>query len=438
MNTNLNNRLTSAKQKLNNNIKTAPQRNQTILGRLTGLTDTFKNIFTSANPDTKSNTTTSSSNNKKPAKTNNTNTQEPTSSSDNPFNNPILLFLLLAITLGFIGYGLYRYYSTETEIQNGKSFYGQDILTYQPIFKMTTDKLEKCIPRCEADPMCSGITYNADEQLCVGTKNGVLRDDAANISSWIKPADQVGDIKTDTLLGYVSSYKVITADKISFPSNPYEFSWSMFIYVNDFYANHGSWRHILHKGTEPDARQLETQNWEDILSEYPDQSIGLWMAPFNNNIRIAITTLTTNYADGSSRTSDYPHAMAQAYDGSGNVFLSDKPNNPLRDPTKTKNKRQVSSYNKNVEFIDIPHFPNKVLTHLTVNVINDVVEIYRNGLLTKSYTLAGRPEFNKGNLYIMKPKTLDGSLHNLTYTPGYLNLASIRDIMAVKDKIIIS
>ena len=246
----------------------------------------------------------------------------------------------------------------------------------------------------------------------------------------------MSDIKTETLLGYVSSYKVITADKLSFPSNPYEFSWSMFIYVNDFYANHGSWRHILHKGTEPDARQLETQNWEDILAEYPDQSIGIWMAPFNNNIRIAITTLTTNYVEGN--TPGYPHALAQAYDESGNVFLTDKPNNPLRDPTKSRVKRQVSGYNKNVEFIDIPHFPNKVLTHLTVNVINDVVEIYRNGLLTKSYTLAGRPEFNKGNLYIMKPKTLDGSLHNLTYTPGYLNLASIRDIMKEKDKIIIS
>jgi hypothetical protein len=414
---NINKRLANSKSAISNSLssKQINNKSKTVLDKLTGFTSTFTDAFKSNNKEP--------ANNKSRTGTNaNVDLATGYGKEDNPFDNPMLLATLVIITLAFAGYGIYKYYNTGNQVQPGKSFYGENILTYEPLFRINSEKIEPCIKQCERDSLCSGVTFNQTEQTCVGTKRGVLRSDEPDISSWVKPADysKVTDILAQVnspLAGYVSSYMVIKSDQLSFPGNPYQFNWSMYMYINDFYENHGTWRHIMHKGTEPDSRQLDTPNWEDILADFPDQSIGIWMAPYNNNIRIALTTLTTNYIDQAPLPA--PHAMAQNQNmpGSGSG-------------------RRVAGYAKNVEFLDIPHFPNKKLVHLSVNVLDNSLEVYKDGLLYKTFHLVGRPEFNKGgNLYMLKPKTLDGSLFNVTYNPRYLGIAGIKKLMADADKL---
>ena len=364
---NINTKLNKAKQDIRQNINTP---GTSITDKLSGLTNTFKNMFTANNNAKLSTAQTNTSGNKvKPANNN---------SIDNPFNNPIMLWSLIIITLGFMIYGLYYYYTSTSSIQQGKSYYGDDLLNYSPVFKLNTEQIDPCIKRCESDPLCDGITFNRDELTCVGTKRGVLRDDDDSLSAWVKPATSQSSNtsnKSIILVGLAKENVTISADKISYPGNPYEFNWSMYLYLNDHLANHGSWRQILHKGSEM-TDQIDTPNWEDILAQIPDQSVGIWMSPFNNNLRIALTTVT----QGKKTMIVSQHAHVDATSGTLNP-ISNIPE-------------------KNIEFFDIYQFPVKKLKHLSVNVLSSSIEVYLDGMLYKVFSLTGRPEFNRGNLYI--------------------------------------
>lgn len=402
MSNNINARLNKATQNVKQEINTA---GTSITNKLTGLTNTFKNMFTANN-------TSSRVNNKNAQRTQSKSVSNSDTNLDNPFNNPIMLWSLVIISVGFMIYGLYYYYRTTSTIQPAKSYYGDDLLNYSPVFKLNTEQIEPCIKRCEADPLCDGITFNSDELTCVGTKRGILRDDDASLSAWVKPVtdkDSNKNNKSIILVGLAKESVSISADKISYPGNPYEFNWSMYLYLNDHIANHGSWRHILHKGSEL-TDQIDTPNWEDILAQFPDQSVGIWMAPFNNNLRIALTTITNRIQNTSSEQHAYKHAYAGEHD-----------------PVKSWS---PSAYEKNIEFFDIYQFPVKKLKHLSVNVLTDTIEVYIDGMLYKVFSLVGKPEFNRGNLYVMKPKTVDGYIQKLSYAPAALKINDVRALLS--------
>jgi hypothetical protein len=402
MSNNINARLNKAKQNVKQEINTA---GTSITNKLTGLTNTFKNMFTANN-------TSSRVNNKNTQRPQNKSVSNSDTNLDNPFNNPIMLWSLVIISVGFMIYGLYYYYRTTSTIQPAKSYYGDDLLNYSPVFKLNTEQIEPCIKRCEADPLCDGITFNRDELTCVGTKRGILRDDDTSLSAWVKPVtdkDSNKNNKSIILVGLAKESVAISADKISYPGNPYEFNWSIYLYLNDHIANHGSWRHILHKGSEL-TDQIDTPNWEDILAQFPDQSVGIWMAPFNNNLRIALTTITNRIQNTSSEQHAYKHAYAGEHD-----------------PVKSWS---PSAYEKNIEFFDIYQFPVKKLKHLSVNVLTDTVEVYIDGMIYKVFSLVGKPEFNRGNLYVMKPKTVDGYIQKLSYAPAALKINDVRALLS--------
>ena len=442
MSNNINARLNKATQNVKQEINTP---GTSITNKLTGLTNTFKNMFTANNTSTRINNKNSNLNK---SGTQNKSVSNSNTNMDNPFNNPIMLWSLVIISLGFIVYGLYYYYTTTGTVQPAKSYYGDDLLNYSPVFKLNTEQIEPCIKRCEADPLCDGITFNRDELTCVGTKRGILRNDDDSLSAWVKPVTDPNRDKNNKsiiLVGLAKENVSISADKISYPGNPYEFNWSMYLYLNDHNANHGTWRHILHKGSEV-TDQIDTANWEDVLAQFPDQSVGIWMAPFNNNLRIALTTVTNSIQENAGEHA-YKHAYsgeldpeyvhAHAYSGeldpvTGNIFLTDKPNPPFMDMSKSKRlaNRANTNYEKNIEFFDIYQFPVKKLKHLSVNVLTDTVEVYMDGLIYKVFSLTGKPEFNRGNLYVMNPKTVDGYIQKLSYAPAALKINDVRALLS--------
>lgn len=202
-------------------------------------------------------------------------------------NNPTLFFVILSIALFFIVYVLYNYGFTVSSIKPASTFYDKDLLNFNPIFNIQTDSLDDCIDRCDKDIYCAGITYNTDNDKCVGTKEGTLRPDESNFISYIKKKNN--ESGEDMLFGLTKSRIIISNEEIARPKFVSQFSFMFWVNIYDWYQNFENWKHLLHKGTQIDYN-INHKNWDDIEKNYPEQSPGVWLAPFTNNLRIAFTT----------------------------------------------------------------------------------------------------------------------------------------------------
>jgi hypothetical protein len=421
---NLNSRIKSVESNIKNNITTLQNKKVSNIP-LTQRLQTYTKGFTNAVLGKKNNTNTSTSNNNTSTPNNNNKTNKDAS----PFDNPLLLLVILLIAVGFISYGIYKYYSSLDKVLYGKSYYGSDILNYNPLFTITVPKIEKCIDRCNKDSLCNGITYNDTTMQCLGTSKGVLRSDTIEHQAWVKPITDKLEPTSMALIGLADSRQVVKKEDMPYPVLAYEFNYSFYIYIDDFYVNQGTWKHIFHKGADiPVNVAINTKNWNDIEADYPDQSVGVWVAPFNNNIRIALTTIKTE--SKTHTQTPYEHAYKQEFIINENkvpeVFISDKPNNPMRDNTIDEHKlledtdTNLYSRKQTLEYIDIYRIPVKQLVHISINVLGLTLEVYINGNLYKIHELQGYPMFNNGDLYIMNKASIDGSIYDLKYTPARL------------------
>jgi hypothetical protein len=323
---------------------------------------------------------------------------DPEAGITDPFENPVLIAFILLITFGFIAYGLYRYYTNESEYRPGQTFYGSDILTYEPLFTMATDKAEKCVSRCQKDSLCAGITFNADTLMCLGSEEGQLRDDSGNYISWVKPKNQLSSAfikKTAAkpLVGLANSQMTIKNNELARPPFISRFNFGIFIYINDFYEGHGRWRNIICKGTEWLAGEpIDTPYWETVAEQRPDQCLGIWLAPFNNNLRVCITT--RRQLSTSTNTQQQP--------------------------------QQPKTIQQTLEYIDIQNIPTRKLFHLSVNMVDGGMEVYLNGKLHRMIALKGVPIWNELPLTILAPISTPATIMDLVFLPESANLDDIR------------
>jgi hypothetical protein len=332
---------------------------------------------------------------------------DPEAGLTDPFENPVLLAFILLITFGFIAYGLYRYYTKESEYNPGQTYYGTDILAYQPLFTLNTDKIEKCVDRCQKDSLCSGLTFNSETLTCLGTEDGQLREDANNFTSWVKPKSQLGRISGQTkktgidkpVVGLADSQMTIKNTEFARPPFISRFNFGLFLYLNDFYEGHGSWRNIICKGTEwPAGDPFNTPYWETVAAERPDQCLGIWLAPFNNNLRICLTT--RRQISGPSATT--PSAS-------------------------TNQSTQTPTIQQTLEFIDIQNVPTRKLFHISVNMVEGGMEVYLNGKLNRMIALKGAPVWNELPLTILPPVSTPATIMDLVFIPESANLDDIRE-----------
>ena len=357
---------------------------------------------------------------------------------DNIFSNIYLVSFIFIIALLFIGYAIYYYTSTNKnlEITPNSSYFGEDITLYEPLFKETTTTINDCINRCNSDIICDGITYNSNTQMCSGTKNGKIRNENSNYSAWVKPREskQNNDFKKNftkaVLVGYTTTPKII--DKLKM-QNPYligYFSYSFNLTIYDFYKNYGSWRHIFHKGTPIDSDTiLNYQSWENLVKDFPEQSIGVWLAPFTNNLRIAITTTSIgNRAYGSHQDA----FIEKCNSLTGNCYITDMPGGKWVDrsrsgDTSTPNTTQ----NTYIEFFDsdLQNIPINKQINITINFRGSDAEVYFDDKIIKVVKLDGVPSVNKSNLYVMNDKTFGGEIANLLYYPDALSLDDIKNVI---------
>jgi len=291
------------------------------------------------------------------------------------FSNPIAITVIMSIAILFIVYGIYFYIYSTDNLNRSHTYYGQDIRTWQPLFTLNTEHIEPCIERCTLDPSCGGITMDRDALVCTGTKTGgQLRQDTDRYTAWVKSANKkntkfnikdMKDIIGYRVLGMVDSpIKVEAKDGLpGLSSSSGFYNISMYILLSDFYEAYGKWRHITHLGTDPQLSSLigkSSSEWTAVSSGLPDQLPGLWIAPHTNNMRLAMTTI------------QYPNHTAKDNQHSGKAMHG----LPV----------------KRVEWIDIGNTPpNGRLTHVSVNVFPEMVEVYINGKLNKTMMLRGKP-----------------------------------------------
>ena len=160
-----------------------------------------------------------------------------------------------------------------------------------------------------------------------------------------------------------TSQSVISKD-IKNPVVENEMSFSFWIYMKEFYYNFSKWKHIFHKGTNIENKQLDYSYWNNIESEIPEQSIGVWIHPHSNNLRICATT--------DSNT---------------------------------------------IEYIDIEDIPQNEAIHISLTISNKTLHAYRNNKLTITKVLGSRITVNSKPMYFNYPFTFNGTLYNFLYLP---------------------
>ena len=351
-----------------------------------------------------------------------------------PFQKPAFLFLLILICFGFVMFSIYYYMKNYSDINIGYSFYGKDISTYIPLFEIKTDKLDKCIDRCKKDSLCQGITYNSDTNVCMGSESGKLRNEEDNHTAWVKKKNILDNIlvKDNIILGFTKKQSYVSSTEMIPPINQGNFCFAFTIKIDDFYDKFGKWRHIFHKGTRllnrnSDSNIINYQNWENIVSNIPEQCVGVWLAPFTNNLRIAFTTITHE----SKPVTNEVHAFIQkCNDLTNECYMTNmKDNNQMSDGSVPRVR-----LSRNLEYIDgdLQNIPIGKYTNICINVNKDTVELYINSKINKVYQLNGIPEFNKEDLYVMNPVTFKGEIKNMIYLPNFANKKQIKEISKLK------
>ena len=364
--------------------------------------------------------------------------------NENIFSNMYLIIFILVIALSFIGYAIYKYMQSSSilTILSNSSFYGSDLANYEPLFQDTTKIMSDCVNICKTDIACDGVTYNSDTKVCIGTKNGQIRNENANMSAWVKPEsdkisteDMSKDFIKSILVGFTKSMIVVDGKKIQNPYMLGVFAYSFNLTIYDFYKNYGSWRHIFHKGTSIDSgNSLNYQSWENLIVDYPIQNIGVWLAPFTNNLRIAVTT--TSLANRTYGSSD--DAFVQKCNNiTKECYITDMPNGKWADNSKAGDGSNPNTkIDTNIEYFDhdLQNIPINKQINITIVFRGNYVETWVNGKISKINSLDGVPKTNTSSLYVMNDLTFGGEISNLLYYPDTLLLGDVQSIISLQPK----
>jgi hypothetical protein len=146
-----------------------------------------------------------------------------------------------------------------------------------------------------------------------------------------------------------------------------EFTWSVWILIDDLQYNSGQYKHIFHKGND---------NIGEYGLNFPNNGPGLYIAPNTNKLVVVMSTFDV--------------------------------------------------INEEITISDIP-------LNKWINVIlrcrNTTLDVYINGVVTKSVKLIGVPKQNYGDVYIAMNNGFSGYISNLAYYNYAISTTQIRDLM---------
>jgi hypothetical protein len=151
-------------------------------------------------------------------------------------------------------------------------------------------------------------------------------------------------------------------------TNGIEFTWSVWIFINDLGKPDNKYRHIFHKGNDT----LDS----DTGLNTPNNAPGLYISPNTNALTVIMNT-----------------------------------------------------YDVINEEIVVPDIPLNKWVSVIIRCKNTSVDIYINGTVAKSVKLLGVPKQNYGNVYVAMNGGFDGYISNLWYYNYSLGTAAIQNLV---------
>jgi hypothetical protein len=150
-------------------------------------------------------------------------------------------------------------------------------------------------------------------------------------------------------------------------SDGIEFTWSVWIFVNNWQYLQGQYKHIFYKGNS---------NLAENGLNFPNNAPGLYLAPDTNNLIIIMNTFDVIN-----------------------------------------------------EEITIPDIPLNKWLNIIVRCQNKTLDVYINGTITRSLELSSVPKQNYGDVYVAMNGGFDGYISNLWYYNHALGTRVIQDIV---------
>ena len=147
-----------------------------------------------------------------------------------------------------------------------------------------------------------------------------------------------------------------------------EFSWSVWIFIDDLQYQSGKYRHIFHKGNDTIT--------PDTGLNFPNNAPGLYIAPNTNELVVFMDT-----------------------------------------------------FNVIGEEIHIPDIPLNKWINVIIRCRNTTLDVYINGIITKSVQLMGVPKQNYGNVYVAMNGGFSGYVSNLWYYNYSLGTTAIQNLV---------
>jgi hypothetical protein len=158
-------------------------------------------------------------------------------------------------------------------------------------------------------------------------------------------------------------------------SDGIEFTWSVWIFINELQYNAGQFKHIFHKGNFPNGSPGSGQTVPNGLA-YPNNAPGLYIAPNTNELLLIMNT-----------------------------------------------------FNDIIEEITIPDIPLNKWLSVIIRCQNTTLDVYINGTISRSLELSGVPKQNYGDVYVALHGGFDGYISNLWYYDHALGTAAIQRLV---------
>lgn len=159
----------------------------------------------------------------------------------------------------------------------------------------------------------------------------------------------------------------VTIQRSNNASDGIEFTWSVWIYINNLQYLPDKFKHIFYKG-----------NYDLSGSglNFPNNAPGLYLAPYTNTLVVMMNT-----------------------------------------------------FNEINEEIHIPDIPLNKWVNVIMRCTNKTFDVFINGIITRSVTFIGVPKQNYGEVYVAMNGGFDGYISNLMYFNHSLGTSSIQRII---------
>jgi phosphoribosylformylglycinamidine (FGAM) synthase PurS component len=227
-------------------------------------------------------------------------------------------------------------------------------------------------------------------------------------------------------------------------TNDNSFTYSLWMYVNNWYSNVQNWKHVFHVGSDVTPACSGSLAWNQINYQCP----GVWLKPTINDMRVVIQTMTVippqcasqfyrendilesfqNDSGGGGSSCSLSHAAdTSAMNINLPAYMSANPETTTActggggDGVGTTIAQNLAL----LEYVDVSNIPIGEWFQVTVNVNQKEVEVYLDGKLYVTKVLVGSPVINAGNAYFGLGSTYSGFISSFHYSPTSLPYGTI-------------